>query len=171
MPSAAAASKRKRCFRRWADRMALRLSPVIARSIAPFVVPAELEAREPAEVRGRGRDDVRLLVTQGPRGAATHATFSDLPFFLRRGDLLVLNVSATVPSGLRARTRGACDDDAFTLTVSTRLPSGTCVVEPRRHESRPGEILDLPGGANAVLHAPYRSSPRLWEATLAGTGD
>ncbi|HET9341860.1 MAG TPA: S-adenosylmethionine:tRNA ribosyltransferase-isomerase [Candidatus Eremiobacteraceae bacterium] len=144
---------------------------IVTRSIAPFVVPPELEAREPAEIRGCGRDDVRLLVTRGEHGVATHAEFDDLPKFFERGDLLVINVSATVPSALNARTRGATQDEAFTLSISTRLASGRCVVEPRRHESRPGEIVELPGGASAILHAPYRTSRRLWEATLVGTGD
>ena len=142
-----------------------------SRTVAPFVVPPELEAREPAEIRGRGRDDVRLLVTRGTRGAATHATFDDLPKFFKRGDLFVVNVSATVPSALSVRPRGASQDETFTLSVSTRLPSGKCVVEPRRHESRPGEVLELPDGASAVLHAPYRTSRRLWESTLVDTGD
>ena len=143
----------------------------VTRSIAPFVVPAELEAREPAEIRGSGRDDVRLLVTRGKHGVATHAEFDDLPAFFERGDLLVINVSATVPSALRARTRGAGHYESFTFSVSTRLPSGRCVVEPRRHESTPGEVVELPGGASAILDAPYRTSRRLWESTLVGTGD
>lgn len=151
--------------------MALRLTEPVARSITPFVVPPELEAREPAEVRGRGRGDVRLLVTRGVHGTATHAAFDDLPQFFERGDLLVVNVSATVPSALSAHTRGADKSDTFTLSISTRLPSGRCVVEPRRHEATPGEVLELPAGATAILHAPYRASQRLWEATLSGTGD
>ncbi|HYK54582.1 MAG TPA: S-adenosylmethionine:tRNA ribosyltransferase-isomerase [Candidatus Eremiobacteraceae bacterium] len=151
--------------------MAVRLSETVTRSVAPFVVPPELEAREPAEVRGSGRDDVRLLVTRGAHGAATHATFDELPQFFERGDLLVVNVSATVPSALKARARGAVASDPFTLSISTRLPSGRCVVEPRRHDASPGEILELPANAVAILHAPYRSSKRLWEATLLGTGD
>jgi len=144
---------------------------ISSRTVAPFDVPPELEAREPAEIRGRGRDDVRLLVTRGARGVATHTSFGDLPKFFERGDLFVVNVSATVPSALSVRPRGAGHDETFTLSVSTRLPSGKCVVEPRRHESKAGEILELPGGASAVLHAPYRTSRRLWESTLVGTGD
>ena len=142
------------------------ISPIF-RSAAPFAVPPALEAREPAEARGRGRDDVRLLVTRGPRGAASHTIFDDLPSHLERGDLLVLNVSATVPSALEARAKG----DLFTLSVSTRLPDGTCVVEPRRHDATPGEIVSLPGDASAELRAPYRDSRRLWTAAFRGTGD
>ena len=42
-----------------------------------------LEAHEPPEVRGRGRDDVRLLVSDGA-DRVVHATFRDLPAHLRR---------------------------------------------------------------------------------------
>ena len=143
------------------------VATAIPRSVAPFGVPPELEAREPAEVRGRGRDDVRLLVTSGPHGAATHATFDDLPSFVERDDLLVVNSSATVPSALEAW--GA--EGSFTLSVSTRLPDGTSVVEPRRHAARVGEVLSLPGGASASLLGRYRDSQRLWLACFAGTGD
>src|SRR5215469_11191370 len=108
-PCAAGGSKRRRCLRRSASRVAVRLTETVTRRVAPFVVPPELEAREPAEVRGSGRDDVRLLVTRGAHGAATHATFDELPQFFERGDLLVVNVSATVPSALNARARGAGD--------------------------------------------------------------
>ena len=49
-----------------------------------------LEAREPAEVRGHGRDDVRLLVSDGSE-RVVHTTFSDLPHHLTSGDLIVVN--------------------------------------------------------------------------------
>ena len=56
--------------------MAMRQEALAAR--IPFSLPPELEAREPAEVRGRGRDDVRLLVTTGPHGESRHARFVEL---------------------------------------------------------------------------------------------
>ncbi len=59
-----------------------------------FALPPELEAREPAELRGSGRDDVRLMVSDRESGAIAHARFRDLPRFLQRGDLLVLNTTS-----------------------------------------------------------------------------
>jgi S-adenosylmethionine:tRNA ribosyltransferase-isomerase len=121
-----------------------------------------LEAHEPAELRGSGRDDVRLLVSDRASGAVTHAHFRDLPQFLRRGDLLVLNTSATLPAALTAiRENG----DAIALHWSTPLPGGLAVVEPRRVEVRAGEVLAFPDG-RATLLAPYRDSKRLWIAQL-----
>ena len=135
---------------------------------ASFTLPTELEAREPAEVRGKGRDDVRLLVTRGPRGDTTQARFDDLPGFLGQGDLVVLNSSATIPSSLPARTSGG---EPFRLHISTRLGDGVCIVEARDHSPRPGEIAALDAEATVTFVARYRDSRRLWRARLAGTGD
>ena len=135
---------------------------------------AMLEAHEPAELRGSGRDDVRMLVSDRATGAVTHAHFRDLPQFLRAGDLLVLNTSATLPAALTAiRDNG----DAIALHWSTPLPGGLSIVEPRAGVaagfSRPaeagrythGESFTLPDG-RATLLAPYRDSQRLWIAQL-----
>ncbi len=126
-----------------------------------FVLPPELEAREPAELRGSGRDDVRLMVSCLESGDIVHAHFRDLPQFLRRGDLLVLNTTATLPAALRARRENG---EEIALHYSTTLPGGLAVVEPR-FDAQP-EMLSLPGGAQARLLVPYRDSKRLWIAQL-----
>ena len=69
-----------------------------------FDLPAQLEAREPPEARGLARDEVRLLVATRHDGRLVHATFRDLPSFLKPGDLLVVNTSATLPAALPARS-------------------------------------------------------------------
>lgn len=128
-----------------------------------FALPPQLEAREPAELRGSGRDDVRMMVSDLATGAVSHEHFRDLPRFLRPGDLLVLNTSATLPAALTA-IRG--NGDAIDLHWSTPLPGGLAVVEPRGVEVRAGERLTLPGDGRATLLAPYRDSQRLWIAQL-----
>lgn len=125
-----------------------------------FELPKELEAREPAELRGSGRDDVRLLVTRGDE--VMHAHFRDLPRFLKAGDLLVLNTTATLPAALSAVRE---DGDVIALHVSTPLPGGLVVVEPRA-KGRAGETLQL-AEATVTLLAPYRDSQRLWIARFA----
>jgi S-adenosylmethionine:tRNA ribosyltransferase-isomerase len=127
-----------------------------------FVLPPELEAREPAELRGSGRDDVRLMVSDRERGNIAHARFRDLPRFLRPGDLLVLNTTATLPAALRARRENG---EEIALHYSTTLPGGLAVVEPR-YPAQP-ELLSLPGAAQARLLVPYRDSKRLWIAQLS----
>ncbi|MGZ7041280.1 MAG: S-adenosylmethionine:tRNA ribosyltransferase-isomerase [Thermoanaerobaculia bacterium] len=129
-----------------------------------FKLPHELEAREPAEVRGAGRDDVRLLVSNRETNEIEHAHFRDLPRFLRAGDLLVLNTTATLPAALRARRENG---DEIALHYSTSLPGDLAIVEPRQTEVEAGEILMLPGGARARMLVPYRDSRRLWIAQLA----
>lgn len=129
-----------------------------------FQLPKELEAREPAELRGDGRDDVKLLVTNGD--VVAHAHFRELPRFLEPGDLLVLNTTATLPAALSAVRD---DGDVIALHVSTPLPGGLVVVEPRKAEVREGERLALPGDAQVTLLAPYRDSKRLWIARFAMT--
>jgi S-adenosylmethionine:tRNA ribosyltransferase-isomerase len=136
----------------------------LSASTLDFVLPPQLEARQPAELRGSGRDDVRLMVSNRATGEIAHAQFRDLPRFLRRGDLLVLNTTATMPAALRARRENG---EEITLHYSTSLPGDLAVVEPRIADAVAGERLDLPGGARARLLVPYRDSRRLWIAQLA----
>ena len=135
-----------------------------------FELPQALEAREPAEVRGRGRDDVRLLVS---RGAAEpeHACFRDLPRLLEPGDLLVINTSATLPAALRGRI----GDVPVDLHLSGRLPGGYWLAELRRPAwpaslPVPGgseeEVVSLAAEGSAALVARWRGSRRLWVVAL-----
>ncbi len=154
-------------------------------SAAAFTLPPQLEAREPAELRASGRDDVRMLVSRVPRSSSeepdasargtggtaeelrgtdiVHAHFRELPRFLAPGDLLVLNTSATVPAALTALRE---DGEEIALHWSTSLPAGLAVMEPRKVVARAGEHLSIPGGGTVTLLAPYRESRRLWVAKL-----
>ncbi len=125
-----------------------------------FLLPPELEAREPAEVRGASRGDVRLMVS-GKRTA--HTRFEQLPQFLAPGDVVVLNTSATIPAALRAWRR---DGEEILLHFSTQLSEDLCIVEPRDASVQLGERLLLPGEGTAELIAAYRNSRRLWYAKL-----
>jgi S-adenosylmethionine:tRNA ribosyltransferase-isomerase len=130
-----------------------------------FELPPELEARVPAELRGSGRDDVRLLVTRNGGEEIVHAHFRQLPSFLDPGDLGVLNTTATLPSALTAIRE---DGDAIALHVSTPLPGELVVVEPRGAVVSEGERLTLPGEARVTLLTPYRDSQRLWISRFDG---
>jgi S-adenosylmethionine:tRNA ribosyltransferase-isomerase len=128
-----------------------------------FILPPALEAHEPPEARGIGRDEVRLLVSDRRADTLAHVRFLDLLSFLNPGDLLVVNTSATLPAALPAR-RG--DGGSLRLHLSTRLPAGLWVVEPREGEVAAGDSLVLPGGGAAALLRPYQRSSRLWLAYL-----
>jgi S-adenosylmethionine:tRNA ribosyltransferase-isomerase len=141
------------------------------------VLRPELEAHEPAEARGLGRDDVRLLVSHLDRDEIEHAHFTQLPDYLKAGDLLVVNASATINAAVTARrATGALVE----LHLSQRLPSGMWSVELRQPteagtlpllDASVGERLTLPESGSARLVAPYGApradgGVRLWVATL-----
>jgi S-adenosylmethionine:tRNA ribosyltransferase-isomerase len=140
-----------------------------------FVLPPELEASEPAEGRGLTRDAVRLMASWRSTGEFEHAHFSDLPRYLRAGDLVVINVSGTLPAALDVV---GPDDRPLTLHLSTPLPAGGWVVELRSEggarpyfDGSPGLVVRLPGteGSTATLLTPYplgTAHPRLWAATV-----
>jgi S-adenosylmethionine:tRNA ribosyltransferase-isomerase len=141
---------------------------------APTLAP--LEAHEPPEVRGKGRDDVRLLVAYRDGGRLVHAHATDLPGFLRPGDLVVLNTSATLAAALDATGPFG---EPLALHLSSPAPGAiderTWVVEARQRTAtatapypgaRKGDRLDLPGGGSATLLARYRDPSRLWVAQL-----
>jgi S-adenosylmethionine:tRNA ribosyltransferase-isomerase len=153
---------------------------VLMRPPMAFTVPPEREAHEPPEARGLARDGVRLMVTDRSTGESVHARARDLPAFLRPGDLMVLNVSATLPAAVTARSP---DGRLVALHLSTRLTDDLWVVEPRTNSPSArgsdtgspsprapwigrGETLSLPGDARATMLIPYRRSHRLWVAHL-----
>jgi S-adenosylmethionine:tRNA ribosyltransferase-isomerase len=122
----------------------------------------------PAEIRGRSRSDVALLVASRSDGELHSVGFNELPRFLRAGDLLVVNTSATIPAALPASIGGA---DVW-VHLSTPLRDGHEVVEVRtadlgRRERPPlGTRIELSHGGWITLLAPYRGSERLTEAEL-----
>ena len=133
------------------------------RRLFDFTLPPELEAHEPPEARGLRRDQVRLLVSHYRDDRLYHARFDDLPSFLRPGDLLVANDSATLPAALTARRP---DGSTSRSTSRPGCPGGLWVVEPRKAAVTPLDVLALPGGgAPRCSHrTPIRT--RLWVARL-----
>lgn len=126
------------------------------------------EAREPPEARGRGRDDVALLVATRHDLGLTHARFGDLPRFLSAGDLLVVNTSATLPAALDA----SLDGRQVQLWLSTPTPDGSWLVEVRTGDRRPHPAPDVParlelsGGGRAELVARVAGGRRLLVARI-----
>jgi S-adenosylmethionine:tRNA ribosyltransferase-isomerase len=155
-----------------------------------FVLPDMLVAHEPPEARGLARDEVRLLVTDPADDSVRHSIARHLPDFLRNGDVLVVNTSATICAALdgwRALRAGG-PDELITLHLSSPLPEcrddRRWVVELRRPTTdgtRPlldaaaGERIHLRGAGTATLVRAYgtardrglpNGSVRLWEAEL-----
>jgi S-adenosylmethionine:tRNA ribosyltransferase-isomerase len=138
-----------------------------------FEIQPDLEAHEPPEARGIPRDGVRMLVARRSDGRLEHRTFRDLPEALEPGDVLVLNVSATIPAAVPAqRSGGGGPVRVHFATRAPHLEDEWRVVEIRSADgARParlpaGERLALPGGASLELLAPYASGQRLMLARL-----
>jgi S-adenosylmethionine:tRNA ribosyltransferase-isomerase len=170
------------------------VTPVLTCSPAlSFDLPDELGAALPAEVRGLGRDGVRMLVA-GPPGAAgptplRDARAHDLPAVLSPGDLLVLNTSATLPAALHARTAAG---ESVAVHLSTVLPADgrtpaaalaatwsrwlvefrvrTDVGTSPSHTDRCGDRVHLAGGGRLIVESSYppgSDRSRLWVARLS----
>ncbi|MFI8823332.1 S-adenosylmethionine:tRNA ribosyltransferase-isomerase [Streptomyces sp. NPDC053431] len=147
-------------------------------------VPEELSARVPAEQRGpgRGRDDVRLLVSRGTE--VTHRAFRELPGLLRAGDVLVVNTSVTLAAAVDGRLGAEPGGVPVVVHFSTRGDDGRWAVELREPWEPPGSapgggagatrprpggpvgaVVRLPGGARLVLEEPLvPGAARLWWA-------
>ncbi len=128
-----------------------------------FDLPRGLEATEPPPVR----DGVRLLVAT-PMGVK-HATFGQLGEFLAAGDLVVVNISATLP----AAVDGNWADAPVEVHFSAELDDGAWVVEVRPAGLsagpvaglRPGEVITLGAGAALIVDRPHPAGQvRLWRA-------
>jgi len=125
--------------------------------------------------RGGRRDDARLLVAAGD-AALEDGTMRDLPRHLRPGDLLVVNLSATLPAALDA-------EGGLVAHLATPLEEGGWLVELRRrcgvgtvpYGVVPADrVLRLAGGARLRLIAPFArragGAVRLWRAAVQVTG-
>lgn len=133
-----------------------------------LALPAPPPAREPVEARGLRRDDVLMLVSRRGDDEVVDAHFRDLPQWLAPGDLLVVNVSATLPAALPARLAGAHVE----LRLSTPLGGGTWAVELRGGDGAPllrppvPVEVALPAGARAELLTRHLGSERLTVARI-----
>ena len=113
-------------------------------------------------------ESTALLVAHRSAGSVTNTCFERLGKYLRAGDLLVVNNSATVPAALTASVGG----ERVKLHLSTPLDDGRWLVELRTAELRPlappplPARVDLPGGAQATLVARFADSHRLSVAEL-----
>jgi S-adenosylmethionine:tRNA ribosyltransferase-isomerase len=144
--------------------------------------PRRRAAAAPPEERGLARDEVRLLVATDE--GVTHAQFRDLPAYLRPGDLVVVNNSATLAAQLDGRRSRGDGHEPVVVHAATRLDDATWVVEVRTApdaaravlDLESGEHIDLAAGLRLRLMAPHprpSSSPtgqgnRLWRVSVEG---
>jgi S-adenosylmethionine:tRNA ribosyltransferase-isomerase len=101
-----------------------------------------------------------------------HGRFSDIAHQLKRGDLLVVNTSATIPAAAHGRRDG---NRAVVVHFATPLPDGAWVVELRQPDrsgpqwdGRASERITFRDGADLVLQKPYarHAARRFWRARV-----
>lgn len=113
-----------------------------------YDLPANLIAHYPAPAR----DGSRLLVLERSKNLLEHRNFSDLPSFLRPGDLLVLNNSKVIPARLRAKKEtGSQIEVLLTEEVDTNI--WWSMLKPGKRV-RPGtrlHLLDHSSNATPVI--------------------
>jgi S-adenosylmethionine:tRNA ribosyltransferase-isomerase len=127
-----------------------------------FTLPPELEAHQPAELRGVRRDQVKLLVLPRFEGPFVHTQFDALGEYLHPGDLLVVNTSRTLPALLRAH-------DEEGKPVEVRLAHrrsdevwDALLLEGRVHIGHKGMRLDFGQGLTACVETRRPDLPFLW---------
>ena len=146
-------------------------------SALAFELPTRLEATEPPEHRGLRRDGVRLMVADRDGGPLLNARFRELPQLLQRNDLLVVNVSATLPASVAGQRAGTWGGEPVRVNFSTPVPTAderSWVVEVRGPDGsspargRTGDSITLGRDRPARLElvSPYAGTDRLWIAEL-----
>jgi S-adenosylmethionine:tRNA ribosyltransferase-isomerase len=142
----------------------LSVHPLTAADLTLDLPRAPRPATAPPEAAGRSRDDVRMLVIDRSKGTYRHLSFRDLPCFVRPGDLVVVNDSATLPAVVPA----TCKGQSILLHIAVRLTDGRFVVERRTLDGGPdeepfvlGDIIDVEGAA-IVVQEPFHPRSRLW---------
>ncbi len=135
-------------------------------------LPAELRAHLPAELRGRRRDGVRLMVIDRAAGTIEDTDFARLGSFLHAGDLLVVNRSRTIPAAFPARRDGGelvqlriCirqKDEWHVLAVQPDPPHANVALHA-------GERLRL-DGVDTIVRGRRADLPLLWRIDAPSDG-
>ncbi len=143
--------------------------------VPEFRVPKELEASAPPEARGEQRDHVRLLVIHRQSGLIEHRRFFHIINYIRPGDVVVLNISRTVPAALPGVTE---DGQFIELRLSSHYSSNgnggghiwQAVFKPDEAAIRPGLRLSFGDGAlTAVVRRKRERIAKLWEVQFDPT--
>ena len=113
-----------------------------------YHLPEELIAQTPAEPR----DGSRLLVYHGEGDRVEHAHFYDLPNFLEKGDLLVINNTRVIPARLFGHIDGK--ETAFEILLLKRLDytRWEALMRPAR-KARTGSVIKISDELSAVVES------------------
>ena len=128
-----------------------------------FYLPPELEAHQPAELRGVRRDQVRLMVLPRLQGPMVHTQFDALGEFLCPGDLLVVNTSRTLPALLRAHDQEGKPVEVRLAQRRSDEVWDALLLDGRAHIGQAGMRLDFGQGLTATVEDRRPDLPFLWQ--------
>ena len=127
-----------------------------------YSLPVHLIAQQPSQSRGQSR----LLVLDRQKAAVEHRHFYDLPQYLQKGDLLVLNNTKVLPARLFARkpTGGQVE-----VLLISPLDDRTwnCLVKPAKRV-RVDTQLEFDQGLSGIVRTLGKEGLRSIEFSLAG---
>lgn len=112
-----------------------------------YDLPKELIAQEPADPR----DSARLMVLDRKSDKIEHAVFHDLPRYLEKGDLLVVNNSKVLPArllGTKVPTGAVCE---LLLLRQVRGDTWECLARPGKRMQAGTKVSFGDGTLTAVV--------------------
>ena len=105
-----------------------------------YHLPRSLVAQEPS----CPRDSSRLLVLCRENGNMEHRRFSELPHFLKKGDVVVLNNTEVIPARLKGKKRKTGGRAEIFLLEKKKEAVWSCLLKPARR-LRAGAEIYFPG--------------------------
>lgn len=99
-----------------------------------FDLPEELIAQKPLEKR----DSSRLLAVDADNGTMEDRHFSDLPEYLQKGDVLILNDTRVMPARLLGEKKETGGRIEFLLLKRTDRDTWECLAKPGKY-AKPGK--------------------------------
>ena len=112
-----------------------------------YDLPKELIAQEPADPR----DAARLMVLDRQNDSIVHSVFHDLPRFLEKGDLLVVNNSKVLPArlmGTKVPTGAVCE---LLLLRQVKGDTWECLARPGKRMQAGTKVEFGDGSLTAVV--------------------
>ena len=110
-----------------------------------YELPEELIAQTPLETRS----DSRLMVIDKKTGVRSHEEFSNLPSFLKPGDLLIFNNSRVIPARLIGERSGGGAAEVLLLS-DLGNDRWECLVRPGK-KLKPGSIIQFSEGLKGFV--------------------
>lgn len=107
-----------------------------------YHLPGELIAQTPLP----DRSSARMMVLDRSAGTIAHRVVSDLPGFLRSGDLIVVNDTRVIPARLMGKKAGT-GGQAEILLLEETSPGRWLAMHRASGKARKGTVLVFAGGA------------------------